>query len=354
MVSSTIQMKADNILINVEDFDLSKIALNACLDPVFIVDESGQILFANTAAGRVFNYNVSEMPGYNFSIFLSEDEFESYKVFLKHCLENNAENSQGQYVHILSSDRQKVKVIASVAQYSPGDSNRSYTVIAVKDLSEEIKLRKQKNELEHHYTEMLFAQSHYEEQAAQVVEMAEQLAMEKDKVEDSKRMIEYQACHDPLTGLGNRILMHKAFPELLTRAKACCGSVGFIYLDLDNFKAVNDRMGHNAGDQLLCDAASRIKECVGEQDVSIRLGGDEFAIVAYLESDTDTDKVYEMANKILEKLKFSPTDEFGTIEVTASIGVSFYPRDGHTLDMLLTAADTAMYDAKKSGKGRVR
>ena len=346
-------MSAANSLMNVKDFDLSKAAMNACFDPVFIVDENGQILFANTAAGRVFNYNVSEMPGYNFVIFLDDDEFDSYKIFITQCLKENSETAFGQYIHMLTSDRQKVKVMASVAQHVSQDSNRPCTVIVAKDLSEELKLRRQKNELEHHYTEMLFAMSQYEEQAAQVVEMAEQLAMEKDKVEESKKIIEYQACHDPLTGLGNRILMHKAFPDFLTRAKACCGSVGCIYLDLDNFKTVNDCMGHNAGDQLLCDAAERIKQCVGEGDVCIRLGGDEFAVILYLESDTQTDKVYEAANKILESLKFSFVSAVGNIQVTASIGVSFYPRDGHTLDMLLSAADTAMYDAKKSGKGRV-
>lgn len=352
-MTSTLQVSMAERLIGARDFDLSKTVMNACMDPVFIVDENGQILFANTAAGRLFGYNVSEIPGYNFNIFLSDDEFESYRTFFTHCTAEKTDAPHGQYVHLLSSDRQKVKVIVAVAPHRSADSNRDYTVIAVKDLSEELKLRKQKNELEHHYTEMLFAQSHYEEQAAQVIEMAEQLAMEKDKVEDSKKVIEHQACHDPLTGLGNRILLHKSFPELLTRAKACCGGVGLIYLDLDNFKAVNDRMGHSAGDKLLCGVAERIRTCLKEHDISIRLGGDEFAVIIYLEPGDEEKKVYEAAGQLLEKLRFSPADEFGTIEVTASIGVALYPQDGHTLDMLMSAADTAMYDAKKSGKGRI-
>lgn len=354
MAGASVQVNKAGSLMDIKDFDLSKTIMNACLDPVFVVDESGQIVFANTAAGRIFSYNVSEIPGYNFATFLLDDEFENYRSFLNHCLNTKEESQHGHYVHLLTSDRQQVKVIASVVQYTLPDSNRMCTVIATKDLSEELKLRKQKNELEHHYTEMLFAQSHYEEQAAQVVEMAEQLAIEKEKVEDSKKIIEQQASHDPLTGLGNRILLHKAFPEMLTRAKACCGGVGFIYMDLDNFKTVNDRMGHNAGDDLLCNVARRIRESVPESAVAIRLGGDEFAVITYLDSEEEADKVYETANKILEKVNIDLTDDFGTIKVTASIGVSVYPRDGHTLDMLLTSADTSMYDAKKLGKGRVR
>lgn len=354
MAGASVQVNKAGSLMDIKDFDLSKTVMNACLDPVFVVDESGQIIFANTAAGRIFSYNVSEIPGYNFATFLADDEFENYRAFLNHCLGKTEESQHGHYVHMLTSDRQKVKVIASVAQHPMPGSNRICTVIATKDLSEELKLRKQKNELEHHYTEMLFAQSHYEEQAAQVVEMAEQLAIEKEKVEDSKKIIEHQASHDPLTGLGNRIMLHKSFPEMLTRAKACCGGVGFIYMDLDNFKTVNDRMGHNAGDELLCDVARRIRECITENDVPIRLGGDEFAVITYLESDADADKVYETANRILKKVNIDMTDDFGAINVTASIGVAVYPRDGHTLDMLLTSADTSMYDAKKLGKGRVR
>jgi diguanylate cyclase (GGDEF)-like protein/PAS domain S-box-containing protein len=352
MVSSIVQKTPTDTLRDIQDFDLSKAVMNACLDPIFILDSSGQILFSNAAAGRIFGYNNSELPGHNFGMFLADDEFESYKAFVSHC-RAAGDNPQGQYIHLVGSDRQKVKVIASVGEYAAPGSAQDFIIVAAKDLSEELKLRKQKNELEHHYTEMLFAQSHYEEQAAQVVNMAEELAMEKDKVEESKRMIEFQACHDPLTGLGNRILMHKAFPDLLTKAKACVAGVGFIYIDLDNFKTVNDRLGHNAGDKLLCDVGDKIKQNIGEHDIAIRLGGDEFAVIVYLESDDETKLVYAKAEKLLTDLDFALKDEFSEIKVTASIGVALYPRDGHTLDMLLTHADTSMYDAKKSGKAKV-
>lgn len=353
MAGSIVQKTTIDTLRDVKDFDLSKAVMNACLDPIFILDNGGRILFSNAAVGRIFGYNNSELPGHNFGMFLADDEFESYKVFLSHCHTAKGENPHGQYIHLVGSDRQKVKVIVSVGDYAVPGGAQAFTIVAAKDLSEELKLRKQKNELEHHYTEMLFAQSHYEEQAAQVVNMAEELAMEKDKVEESKRMIEHQACHDPLTGLGNRILMHKAFPDLLTKAKACVAGVGFIYIDLDNFKTVNDRLGHNAGDKLLCDVAEQIRKNAGEHDISIRLGGDEFAVIVYLESDDESQMVYRKAETLLGDLDFTLKDEFSDIKVTASMGVALYPRDGHTLDMLLTHADTSMYDAKKSGKAKV-
>lgn len=337
---------------NLADLDFAEAVMRVSIDPVFVVDLSGSVLFSNDAVERVFGYKPADMTGRKFDAVMLTDEFQNFGLFLNHYKENGGGSAYGQYINARSKSGQTIKVITAIGDYaSEGGANK---IIVMHDISEELKLRREKSELEHHYTEMLFAQSHYESQASQVVDIAEALAHEKEKVEENKRIIEHQASHDPLTGLGNRILMEKAFFELLTKAKACMGGVGFIYIDLDGFKKVNDSLGHKAGDQLLCDASTRIKGSIGPDDVAIRLGGDEFGIIVYLKDENETEIVFNTAEKLLKAIRFDIKDDDGdAIKVSASIGIAHYPRDGHTLDMLLNSADNAMYEAKKSGKARI-
>lgn len=346
------QKNVEGLTASLADMDFAEAVMQVSIDPVFIADSSGSILFSSAAVERVFGYKPADVTGRKFDAVLLTDEFQDFASFLVHYKENGGGSAYGQYIHARSKSGQTIKVITAIRDYASGGSTNK--IIVMRDISEELKLRREKSELEHHYTEMLFAQSHYESQASQVVDIAEALAHEKEKVEESKRIIEHQASHDPLTGLGNRILMEKAFFELLTKAKACLGGVGFIYIDLDGFKKVNDDLGHKAGDQLLCDASARIKDSIGPDDVAIRLGGDEFGIIVYLKDENETEIVFNTAEKLLKAVRFDVRDDNGEIiKVSASIGIAHYPRDGHTLDMLLHSADNAMYEAKKSGKARI-
>jgi len=335
------------------DLDLPLLILHASLDSMFILDTAGSIMHLNVVAERIFGVKEAEVRGKSFDIFFAKEDFSNYKKFLAGYNENATKQPDGQIISMIGKDSVKIKAAVAMVSHPLKGSANTCTVVIVKDMSENMNLIRQKNEMEHQYTEAVFAQSHYEEQATQVVGMIEQLAIEKDKVEESKRIIEYQAAHDPLTSLGNRLLMQRIFIELLDSAKARKAGLGFIYIDLDNFKKVNDHKGHAAGDRLLCDAARRIEESVGTDDIAIRLGGDEFAIIISVASDTDGKSVYEKAEKILHALKFEINGKETPIHVTASIGVALYPRDGDTLDMLLNSADTTMYRAKNAGKGRV-
>ena len=123
-------------------------------------------------------------------------------------------------------------------------------------------------------------------------------------------------------------------------------------LDIDNFKNINDTLGHTHGDLLLQDIADRLRRCVLEDDTLARIGGDEFAIV--LEGVSEIEEIALIAQKIVDifSLPFTPSSQ--EIFVTPSMGITIYPMDGHDSDSLLKNADAAMYSAKEYGRNHFR
>ena len=158
-----------------------------------------------------------------------------------------------------------------------------------------------------------------------------------------------QAHHDPLTGLPNRALLLErlATATTATAESGCC--VSMILVDLDGFKAVNDTLGHPAGDDLLRVAAQRLSGCIREEDTAARLGGDEFAVLA---SSGQTEHVVGMARRIVEVLRLPFSVAGREVRVGASVGVA-HRHGSESPEDLLRDADIAMYVAKKTGKGRV-
>jgi len=167
-----------------------------------------------------------------------------------------------------------------------------------------------------------------------------------------QQALEYQANHDSLTGLANRNLLNDRIEQGIAWSKRHESTLGVMLLDLDHFKLVNDASGHRAGDALLKEVAHRLKSCVRETDTVARLGGDEFVII--LTDLPQADDVDQIAEKILSTLS-RPIEVAGRdIFVTASIGVSLYPRDGDHGEILLRYADMAMYRVKEHGRNSVR
>jgi diguanylate cyclase (GGDEF)-like protein/PAS domain S-box-containing protein len=158
----------------------------------------------------------------------------------------------------------------------------------------------------------------------------------------------YAADHDPLTGLPNRNLLKDRTKQAIARAQRKHENFALLFLDLDHFKEVNDRMGHSSGDALLIDVAKRLTDCVREEDTIARLGGDEFVVL--LDGPTQTAQVRTVADKILKSLRKPYQLSRQSINVTVSIGSSLYPGDGQSVESLLEHADTAMYRAKKQGR----
>lgn len=160
------------------------------------------------------------------------------------------------------------------------------------------------------------------------------------------------AQHDTLTALPNRILFYDRLNQAMTRASRDRGSFAVLYIDLDDFKTVNDTRGHDAGDALLREAAKRITACVRKSDTVARMGGDEFTVI--ISNVRTPASVERVAKKIVANLA-SEFDLNGKIcSVSASIGIALYPDNGETAAQLVKVADDAMYTAKYSGKNCYR
>jgi len=168
-------------------------------------------------------------------------------------------------------------------------------------------------------------------------------------------MIQRLAFFDPLTKLANRTMLEDRYRLVHAQARRAGNKFALLFLDLDNFKTINDTLGHAQGDLLLKQVAGRLKSCVRESDTVARLGGDEFIILlATLESSAKSilRDVGRVAEKIIAEITKPVMLAGQEFHVGTSIGIACYPNDGHTLNKLLQAADTAMYQAKQQGRGQ--
>ncbi len=162
-----------------------------------------------------------------------------------------------------------------------------------------------------------------------------------------------QATHDQLTGLPNRFLAVDRLQQMLQNAERRKNHIGIIYIDLDNFKTVNDSLGHAIGDDLLVQVSTRIWNHLRDEDTLCRLGGDEFmALIPDLHNPVEDLKI--VLHRIISSLQH-PFDLSGhEISVTSSLGISVFPDDGDTVGNLLSNADMAMYEAKRAGRNTFR
>ena len=184
---------------------------------------------------------------------------------------------------------------------------------------------------------------------AQTVAMAVRIAgiaIERSRAEDS---IRHMANHDALTGLPNRTLLGDRLSQAVLHAQRYGRGVTVAFVDLDNFKLINDSLGHHAGDELLKTIAARMRACVRSTDTVVRLGGDEFVLVLFSDSLEDDD-----LKAVIERLRTAiaePVELAGQLyKVTCSMGLARYPADGQEADTLLMNADAAMYRAKELGR----
>jgi diguanylate cyclase (GGDEF)-like protein/PAS domain S-box-containing protein len=164
--------------------------------------------------------------------------------------------------------------------------------------------------------------------------------------------LQKEAIHDPLTGLANRRLLFDRMENALLLAKRHQHRLGVLFLDLDGFKKINDRLGHAAGDWLLRAASERIQRCVRGSDTAARIGGDEFVVLLpYANTVAD---VEVMAKRLIDKFALTHGLTGSNANVGMSIGVAVYPEHGSEAEDLLDVADRAMYAAKQSGGNRYR
>lgn len=165
----------------------------------------------------------------------------------------------------------------------------------------------------------------------------------------AEERISFLAHHDSLTGLPNRVLLRDRFDHLMSVARRQDGFLALCFLDLDQFKRVNDSLGHRVGDQLIVQVAGRLCDCLRQSDTVSRLGGDEFIIL--LEGQLVPGQFAGVVEKLLLSLEAPFAIGPHLLSTSASIGIAVFPNDGTDFDTLLQKADTAMYHVKSQGRG---
>ena len=286
-----------------DDIKLTAKVFESTTEGIFITDEHGSIVNANQAFTTITGYPVNEVVGKNPRIFKSERHDEDfYKSFWKTLLENR--RWQGEIWN-----RRKDGVV---------------------------------------YPAFLRISAMEDEQG----EVVHYVAVYNDITErkQTEERLEFLATHDPLTKLPNRALFNDRVRHAVDLASRSKKKVAMMFLDLDGFKEVNDTLGHEAGDQLLKDLSTRLREQLRESDTLARLGGDEFAFI--IENINDRAAAENVAEKILGTITETMVIDEHPVKVTGSLGVCIYPDNGEEVEVLLKNADTAMYRAKEAGRNR--
>lgn len=161
--------------------------------------------------------------------------------------------------------------------------------------------------------------------------------------------LEFQANHDALSGLANRNLLTDRLNQSIAHASRDKRRLAVLFIDLDNFKTVNDTLGHNVGDQLIQNTAKKIKSVIRTGDTVARFGGDEFVVLLF--APENEEYVSNVVQRISQEVTTSYSHKEQVITVGSSIGIAMFPENGHTSETLLKNSDRAMYQAKASNKG---
>lgn len=271
------------------------------------IDTKGLILSFNRAAQKIFGYSEQEIIGQNVSVLMPQPHRDRHDGYISRYLQTSLSHVIGTSRELQGQrkDGTTFPMDLSVSEVKLGDTHLFTGVL--RDISEQKLAQKQIEQLAH---------------------------------------------YDALTHLPNRSLFYDRLGQAIMMSKRRQRSIALMYIDLDGFKQVNDRMGHHSGDLLLVEVAKRLRLCVRESDTLARLGGDEFTVIL---NDTHERGDMEMlAKKIIESID-QPFDLQGhAVKIGASIGIARYPDDATTTGTLLIVADKAMYAAKAAGKNTYR
>ncbi|WP_370677060.1 putative bifunctional diguanylate cyclase/phosphodiesterase [Pleomorphomonas sp. PLEO] len=170
-------------------------------------------------------------------------------------------------------------------------------------------------------------------------------------LKEAEALARMRADHDSLTLLPNRMALPGRFERLVRKARRLGARIGVLFIDLDQFKEVNDTLGHEQGDAILTEVARRLSSLCDPDDCAFRLGGDEFLVIA-LAKDDEPDRIARLADDILRQLSVPAHLERRRLTVTPSIGIAYFPEHGQDAQTLMQRADLAMYAAKAAGRNQ--
>jgi diguanylate cyclase (GGDEF)-like protein/PAS domain S-box-containing protein len=285
-------------------------------DIIYTLNHEGKFTFINDRAYQLLGYKREELIGQHYSILVHDEDLERARyVFNERRVDERA------------SRNVELRLKCHAGANQERTFNNTLMTISLNAIG-----------------------MHVPDQEVKRLEFYGTYGVARD-ITDRKRaeeVISYQAYHDILTDLPNRILFKDRLGLAVIQAKRKQTELAVMFIDLDRFKLVNDTLGHVKGDELLQQAAGRLKECLRKGDTLARQGGDEFTIV--LPELRDRDDARMVADKFLEVLQ-DPFDLDGhAVHISASIGIAVYPVHGESIDELLRHADIAMYQIKGQGK----
>lgn len=288
------------------ELELYKAIVDNISDSVVITNSLGNICLANEATEKLLGYSKNELNGRNVNIVMSGSDKVNHDRYIARYLKSGESGILGIGPRELVAKHKNgegIEIELAISEFNNDESN--YFVGIMRD----IRARK-----------------------------------------ELQTELERLAWHDRLTGLPDRGLLCDRVEHAISFASRQKKTLALLFIDLDGFKAVNDSYGHKAGDHVIVTMAERMTSHVRECDTVARIGGDEFVVLL---DDIKYENITIVANKILKHLNKLVKFEGNNINLSGSIGVSRYPENGDKFDILLNAADQAMYRAKKSGKNKI-
>lgn len=294
--------------------------VNTSPDFIYTLDDEGRFTFANERVESLLGFTRSELIGCHFSeIIFEEDLFRAEHVFN----ERRAD--------VRASRNVELRLKCKAGQQRPRVMNGRYRTVEVTA------------------TGMYEASaSRFEKRFAGTYGVAKDIS-DRKRAEET---VHYQTYHDLLTGLPNRAKFRDHLGRALVHGKRNQKALSVMILDLDNFRVINDSLGHGVGDELLIHIATRLRQCLDDDDLLARLGGDEFAVL--LPDVSSRLEATVVGHKLIESLNVPLRIKGHELYVGASIGTSFAPEDGAVADTLIRQTEIAMYQAKSQGGCRIQ
>lgn len=276
-------------------------------DAIISTDLEGVITSWNIGAELLLGFKSYEVVGKDIAMLYDKEDFRTIEEYMDKIAQEGEYNIS---INLINKSNEPILSELSLSVLNDASGNPIGTIVYAQDVTERKEAEK--------------------------------------KLHEQRVVLDYQAHHDALTGLPNRILFSDRLELGIKKAKRNQNKLALFFIDLDHFKQINDSLGHEVGDAVLMTVTERLESQIRNEDTFARLGGDEFTII--MENLHKSEDASRLAQKILDIMAEPILIEEQKLYVSTSIGISLYPEDGTDASNLLKYADTAMYKAKDEGR----